>query len=172
MSQQFNDQIKSLRENLALGRFQSWSPSDNEIILLINMIEQDKIDQDLFLLLEHIDRPRKELFESIIRLISKTTKDEWKPFALSVGMKHLIPIMERDGIKIPESLKHKLSEFLNSKHLETLEWTLRFIDQCGALGIVFKDQILALKPPLWKFWNQSQQNVLEMLRFLEVKWKN
>ena len=143
--QQFKEDAKNIKQASSEGRYQNWKPKTEDVVDLVQSLDSSENDRDLLLLLQHCDRPIKEIFDPYTNYLGNLKENSLRPFALSVGMKHLIPIMERDGIKVSDDLKTILVQYLKSGHLETAEWSLRFIDQLGAAGSVFKEDVLSYR---------------------------
>jgi len=91
-------------------------------------------------------------------------------FALNCARKHIIQARFKRGARLEFDFLEVLQNLLFSKSPEVVEWTLRTIEECGNQGVFFLKDFDKIKPPPWKWFNQHQRSVREIITMLERRW--
>lgn len=91
-------------------------------------------------------------------------------FSLNCARKHIIQSRFKRGSRLDFEFLEILQKLLFSKSPEVVEWTLRTIEECGNQGVFFLKDFDKIKPPPWKWFNEHQRSVREIITMLERRW--
>jgi hypothetical protein len=111
--------------------------------------------------------------ESIIKSLHEETEPELLIFLLGAAQKHSIAARAYDGFPPSSDFIKAIKYLLNSPHInkpEVLEWTLRIIEQMGMKSILFKKEIIKLRPGLGSLFNQHKKSSKQLIELLEKRW--
>jgi len=112
------------------------------------------------------------IFESeLLVLLRQELPHKLIIFTLNASRKHIISARFQKGMRLDFAFLEILKEKLFSPHPEIVEWTLRTIEECGPQGVYFLSEFAKIKPPPWKWFNQHQRAVREILELLERRWR-
>ena len=137
-----------------------------------NFIDERNIDEikKCLCLLDHCQN-YDEIWKEILIGVIKINEDELTILALGTSHRHLIDFYQRKGHRISFDFLKLLEELLGSKNPEILEWALRTIEALGSQSLFFKQKVLASRPSIFKRLRPKWKNSIELINFLENKWK-
>ncbi|MFT6070494.1 MAG: hypothetical protein ACJAT2_003176 [Bacteriovoracaceae bacterium] len=139
---------------------------------LINNWNRDQLKL-ILCILDHSIEDLVCFDEPLIKAILEETEPELLIFLLGAAQKHSIAARAKDGFPPSSDFLNALKYVLASpliKNPEVLEWTLRTIEQLGMKSILFKKQILELKPGLGSLFNQHKKSSRQLIEHLEKRW--
>lgn len=133
---------------------------------------EDKSKTHQALCLLDFSQSTSHLFSKIIEKSFKEENDEETiVFILNVFRKHEIERSQKTGDRINGDLLMSLKELLLRSKGETLEWTLRTIEELGHQSIFFKNEILSRKPSWFSCYNEHNKASRQIIELLERRWK-
>ena len=106
----------------------------------------------------------------ILEALNKDLPPRLMVFALNCARKHIIQARFKRGTRLQFDFLETLKKLLFSPSPEVVEWTLRTIEECGNQGVFFLKDFDKIKPPPWKWFNQHQRSVREIIAMLERRW--
>ncbi len=106
----------------------------------------------------------------ILVALNKDLSPRLMVFALNCARKHIIQARFKRGTRLQFDFLETLKKLLFSSSPEVVEWTLRTIEECGNQGVFFLKDFDKIKPPPWKWFNQHQRSVREIIAMLERRW--
>ena len=106
----------------------------------------------------------------ILEALNKDLPPRLLIFALNCARKHIIQARFKRGTRLQFDFLETLKKLLFSPSPEVVEWTLRTIEECGNQGVFFLRDFDKIKPPPWKWFNQHQRSVREIIAMLERRW--
>jgi hypothetical protein len=106
----------------------------------------------------------------ILEALNKDLPPRLMVFALNCARKHIIQARFKRGTRLQFDFLETLKKLLFSPSPEVVEWTLRTIEECGNQGVFFLRDFDKIKPPPWKWFNQHQRSVREIIAMLERRW--
>jgi hypothetical protein len=106
----------------------------------------------------------------ILEALNKDLPPRLMVFALNCARKHIIQARFKRGSRLQFDFLETLKKLLFSPSPEVVEWTLRTIEECGNQGVFFLKDFDKIKPPPWKWFNQHQRSVREIIAMLERRW--
>ncbi len=164
----YNDIIIELKQ----GKRGLRKLSPSEVEGLINNWNRDQLKL-ILCILDHSIEDLVCFDEPIIKSIHEETDPELLIFLLGAAQKHSIAARAKDGFPPSSDFLNALKFILASPHIknpEVLEWTLRTIEQLGMKSILFKKQILSLRPGLGSLFNQHKKSSRQLIEHLEKRW--
>lgn len=106
----------------------------------------------------------------LLEILKNNPDTEILVFALNGARKHIVAYHQQQGKRLEYPFLEVLKNLLYSKHPEVVEWTLRTIEEIGAQGIFFKKELNNIKPPPWKWFNEHNRSIREIIAMLEMRW--
>jgi hypothetical protein len=106
----------------------------------------------------------------ILKALSKNLPPHLMVFTLNCARKHIIQARFKKGHRLDFDFLQALKKLLFSSSPEIVEWTLRTIEECGNQGVFFLQDFDKIKPPPWKWFNQHQRSIREIIAMLERRW--
>lgn len=106
----------------------------------------------------------------ILKALNQDLPPHLMVFALNCARKHIIQSNFKRGQRLQLDFLQVLRKLLFSPSPEVVEWTLRTIEECGNQGVFFLKDFDKIKPPPWKWFNQHQRSVREIIAMLEKRW--
>lgn len=106
----------------------------------------------------------------ILKALNKNLPPRLIVFALNCARKHIIQSHFKRGLRLKFDFLEILKKLLFSPSPEVVEWTLRTIEECGNQGVFFLQDFDKIKPPPWKWFNQHQRSIREIIAMLERRW--
>jgi hypothetical protein len=91
-------------------------------------------------------------------------------FALDATRKHVIDASWKVGKRLQADYLIAIQNMLQRNNPETLEWTLRVIEECGSQSIFFRRDVNNVRPSFFKLYNKHNRAVLELCEYLERRW--
>lgn len=152
----------------ALQRF-----SADEIEELATLLETQNSPDELekvLCLIEHAASPQPLLEGPLLKFLATKTSPNLIVFALNCARKHIVQSRQQRGQRLTYEFLEVLKKLLYSPEPEVVEWTLRTIEECGSQGVYFLREFDKIKPPPWKWFNQHQRSVRELIAMLERRW--
>ncbi|HLT22445.1 MAG TPA: hypothetical protein VKZ84_03345 [Bacteriovoracaceae bacterium] len=121
-------------------------------------------------LVEHSAAFHPPFAEPLLHILRNNSDPEILVFALNGARKHILAYHQQQGRRLEYSFLEVLQKLLYSKHPEVVEWTLRTIEEMGAQGIFFLKEFNNIKPPPWKWFNEHNRSIREIIAMLEQRW--
>jgi hypothetical protein len=152
----------------ALQRF-----SADEIEEFASLLETQNSPDELekvLCLIEHAASPQPLLEGPLLKFLATKTSPNLIVFALNCARKHIVQSRQQRGQRLTYEFLEVLKKLLHSPEPEVVEWTLRTIEECGSQGVYFLREFDKIKPPPWKWFNQHQRSVRELIAMLERRW--
>lgn len=146
--------------------------SKDQIDLLIESWNRDQLKL-ILCILDHSIENLACFDEPIIKSIHEETDPELLIFLLGAAQKHSIAARANDGFPPSSDFMNAIRYLLNSPHIknpEVLEWTLRILEQMGMKSILFKKEIINLRPGLGSLFNQHKKSCKQLIELLEKRW--
>jgi len=145
----------------------------DELLFLTEALKNnDEVQLEKILCLINQSAQADLIFETqLLLLLKKELPHKLIIFALNASRKHIISARFQKGMRLDFTFLEILKEKLFSPHPEIVEWTLRTIEECGPQGVYFLSEFDKIKPPPWKWFNQHQRAVREILELLERRWR-
>lgn len=131
-----------------------------------NHIELKKV----ICLVEHSMNFYPPFMEPLLEILRTQSNPEILVFALNGARKHILAYHQQQGKRLEYSFLEILQKLLYSPHPEVVEWTLRTIEEMGPQGIFFKRDFDKIKPPMWKWFNEHNRSIREIIAMLEMRW--
>jgi hypothetical protein len=154
----------------ALIRF-SKADSESLLELLKQGFTDHKELEKVLCLINHSAIPNLQFETELIRYLGLELPHHLTIFVLNGSRKHIIQGRGQKGLRLSFEFLEALKAKLFSPAPEVVEWTLRTIEECGAQGIYFLQEFDKIKPPPWKWFNQHQRAVREIITMLERRWR-
>ena len=169
---EINNIYKNILEDLKLGgrglrRFNALELKELEGILVNSQGEQL---QKVLCVIEHSMSFHPPFEPLLLKILTTETDSEILVFALNASRKHILSAHQQQGKRIEFNFLKVLQKLLYSKSPEVVEWTLRTIEEMGSQGIFFKKDLNNIKPAPWKWFNEHQRSVREIIAMLEHRW--
>lgn len=134
--------------------------------LLGSLTELEKV----LCIIEHSSSPYQKFENNILKVLNSAIPDHLVIFALNCARKHIVEARFARGHRLEFEFLETLKKLLFHKNPEVVEWTLRLIEGCGNQGIYFLREFDKIKPPPWKWFNEHQRAVREIITLLERRW--
>jgi hypothetical protein len=150
--------------------------SSQEIDELTQLFEAALLANDLtslekiLCLVDHNAVDHSPWEKPILEALNKALPPRLLIFALNCARKHIIQARFKRGTRLQFDFLETLKKLLFSPSPEVVEWTLRTIEECGNQGVFFLRDFDKIKPPPWKWFNQHQRSVREIIAMLERRW--
>lgn len=119
---------------------------------------------------EHSSSLFNKFEKNLLQALNSPIPDSHIVFALNCARKHIIEARFQRGHRLEYEFLETLKKLLHHQNPEVVEWTLRTIEACGNQGIYFLREFDKIKPPPWKWFNQHQRAVREIITLLERRW--
>jgi hypothetical protein len=133
-------------------------------------IEQLKL---ILCILDHSIESYACFDEPLIKSLYEQSDPELLVFLLGAAQKHSIAARAKDGFPPSSEFLKVIRHLLESPHIknpEVLEWVLRTIEQMGMKSILFKKEIIKLRPGLSSLFNQHKKSSQQLIDLLEKRW--
>lgn len=121
-------------------------------------------------LVEHSMSFHPPFIEPLLHILRTHANPEILVFALDGARKHILAYHQQQGKRLDFTYLEVLQKLLYSTHPEVVEWTLRTIEEMGSQGIFFLRDFNNIKPPMWKWFNEHNRSVREIIAMLEMRW--
>ena len=108
----------------------------------------------------------------IIKTLNNISDVETIIFTLGVATKHIILKNFKEGTPPSAEFIQILESLLEHSNPEVLEWTLRTIDQLGAMSIRLRPKILEQRPSLLAIFNTHKKASRQIIQMLEKRWES
>lgn len=108
--------------------------------------------------------------DPLLDILRNNPDPEILVFAINGARKHILAYHQQQGRRLEYSFLEVLKNLLYSKHPEVVEWTLRTIEEMGPQGIFFLREFDNIKPPPWKWFNEHNRSIREIIAMLEMRW--
>lgn len=153
----------------ALVRF-----SRDELEFLKESLE--RVDDPVFLekilcLIDHSAVSYSPFDKALINLLNSDLPDHLMVFVLNCARKHIVEARGKKGERLSFDFLEALKKRLHSRSPEVVEWALRTIEECGGQGVYFLSEFDKIKPPPWKWFNEHQRAIREIIAMLERRWR-
>ena len=122
------------------------------------------------LLAAHAAYPLRELEERLTALMAAPLKAEDMVWLLSAVRKNVIQARFKEGERLTHEFLERLRALLHHREGVVVEWALRTVEECGAQGIVFRQEFAKIKPSPWSLWRAQSRTILELITFMERRW--
>lgn len=154
----------------ALVRFNSDELDFLKEALSESLASPSKTTEKILCLIAH-SASNYNAFESVlIKTLELELPDNLTVFALECSRKHILLARQQRGQRLTFEFLEVLKKHLHSRSPEVVEWVLRTIEECGSQGVYFLREFDKIKPPPWKWFNQHQRAVRELIALLERRW--
>lgn len=127
--------------------------------------------KEVLCLIDHSATLHLAFEPELIRLLNSELAAPMLVFTLDCSRKHIIQARGQRGQRLGFEFLEALKKLLYSSSPEVVEWTLRTIEECGGQGVYFLRDLDKIKPPPWKWFNQHQRAVREIIELLERRWR-
>lgn len=154
----------------ALMRFSHAELEDLEKLLHQNRLSPSTDLDKVLCLIEHSASLHSAFEADLIELLKQDLPDSALVFTLNCARKHIIQARGQKGHRLTFEFLEALKKLLYSRSPEVVEWTLRTIEECGSQGVYFLKEFDNIKPPPWKWFNEHQRAVREIITLLERRW--
>lgn len=134
------------------------------------MAAADTRGKALFIL-AHASHPVRELEVALLALPAEQLNNEDLVWLLNCFQKHIIQGRFKEGERLTHDFLEALRKLIYHSSRSVQEWVLRTIDECSSQGIVFRPDLAKIKPSIWSLWRAENRTVLELITYLERKWK-
>lgn len=131
-----------------------------------NTIELKK----LLCLIEHSASFHPPFALPLLQILQQHRDPEILVFALNGARKHILAYHQQQGKRLDFTFLETLKQLLYSPEPEVVEWTLRTIEEMGSQGIYFLREFKNIKPPPWKWFNEHNRSIREIIAMLEFRW--
>lgn len=121
-------------------------------------------------LVEHSMSFHPAFMSPLLSLLRNQKDPEILVYALNGARKHILAYHQQQGKRLEYEFLEILKNLLYSPHPEVVEWTLRTIEEMGAQGIFFLREFNNIKPPVWKWFNEHNRSIREIIAMLERRW--
>jgi hypothetical protein len=126
--------------------------------------------EKLLCIVEHSGALSGKFEKTLIQILSGKVPDRHLIFALNCARKHIVEARFQRGQRLEFDFLETLKRLLFHKNPEVVEWTLRLIEGSGNQGVYFLREFDKIKPPPWKWFNEHQRAVREIIALLERRW--
>lgn len=154
----------------ALTRFNSSEFEELEKLLHENRLSPSNDLEKILCLIEHSASLHSAFENDLIELLKLDLSDSTLVFTLNCARKHIIQARGQKGHRLSFEFLEALKKLLYSRSPEVVEWTLRTVEECGSQGVYFLREFDNIKPPPWKWFNEHQRAVREIITLLERRW--
>ena len=164
---------KDILEDLKLGGRALRRLNSTELKELETHLNEEKDPErlkEILCIVEHSASFHPPFEPILLKLLHQESDPEILVFALNAARKHILASHQQQGKRVEFSFLEVLQKLLYSKSPEVVEWTLRTIEEMGAQGIFFKKDLNNIKPAPWKWFNEHQRSVREIIAMLEHRW--
>lgn len=124
----------------------------------------------LLCMIEHSASFYPRFEQPLLKILKHETNPGLLVFALNAARKHILASHQSQGRRLNFDFLEILKNLLYAKDPEVVEWTLRTIEEMGSQGIYFKKEFSNIKPPPWKWFNEHQRSIREIIAMLEHRW--
>lgn len=142
----------------------------------LEVLEQELRGRDLprlekvLCLIDHSAVPHLGFEAELIALLKAELPAQLKVFVLNCVRKHVLQARGQKGQRLTFDFLEALKALLFAKDPMVVEWTLRTIEECGSQGVYFLREFDKIKPAPWKWFNEHQRAVREIIAMLERRW--
>lgn len=126
--------------------------------------------EKILCLIEHSAGLYAPFEEVLLRALNLDLSENLTVFAINCARRHIVQSRQQRGQRLHYEFLESLKKLLYSRSPEVVEWTLRTIEECGNQGVYFLRDFDKIKPPPWKWFNQHQRAVRELIALLERRW--
>lgn len=162
--------LKELEQgHRALQRFSKEEIEELEHLLEKNLPAGKDLEK-ILCLIEHTATPQLSLEPILLKALGQVLSPPQMVFTLNCARKHIIQARQTRGQRLSFEFLEALKKLLYSHSPEVVEWTLRSIEECGSQGVYFLREFDKIKPPPWKWFNEHQRAVREIIALLERRW--
>lgn len=162
-------------EDLSKGHRALVRYSQCDLEFLKDRLDDSRINQEMLekvlCLVNHSALSHSPFEKSLIQLLNTDLPDHLTVFVLNCTRRHIVEARGKRGDRLPFDFLEALKKLLHSRSPEVVEWTLRTIEECGNQGVYFLREFDKIKPPPWKWFNEHQRAVREIIRMLEERWR-
>jgi len=150
--------------------------SDSEVSWLATELDRlldhvgDPDFEKVLCLIDHSANTHRQFEAPLLKALTKDLSPSLSVFILNCCRKHIIVERFKKGHRLEFGFLEALKRLLYSSSPEVVEWTLRTIEECGSQGVYFLQEFDKIKPPPWKWFNQHQRSVREIITMLERRW--
>jgi len=140
--------------------------------IFVTTVAEENTDQleKVLCLIDHSAADYSTWEKPILIALNKDLPPRIMVFALNCARKHIIQARFKKGRRLEFDFLQILQKHLFSPSPEVVEWSLRTIEECGNQGVFFLKDFAKIKPPPWKWFNQHQRSVREIITMLERRW--
>lgn len=142
----------------------------SELNALLGTTDYKELEKVLCVI-EHSSGLYNKFEANLLKLLKSDIPDQLIVFTLNSSRKHIVEARFQRGHRLDFEFLEALKNLLFHKNPEVVEWTLRLIEGCGNQGIYFLREFDKIKPPPWKWFNEHQRAVREIITLLERRWK-
>jgi len=148
----------------------------HELEFLVRHFEkalEERNEKDLekvLCLIEHSASLHPPFEPLLLKCLNMNLPENLTIFCLTCARKHVLLSRQQRGLRLQYDFLEALKRLLYSRSPEVVEWTLRTIEECGNQGVYFLKEFDKIKPPPWKWFNQHQRAVREIIAMLERRW--
>ena len=168
------EKYQHILNEIQLGHRALMRYSNDELEELNSLLERTDLSheklQALLCVIEHSSGLYPKFEKNLLQLINSELPDHLIIFALNCARKHIVEARFQRGLRLEYEFLETLKKLLTHPNPEVVEWTLRLIESCGNQGVYFLNIFDKIKPPPWKWFNQHQRAVREIITLLERRW--
>jgi hypothetical protein len=133
-------------------------------------LENHELLEKILCLMNHSATAFLGFENALIRCLNSDLPSHLIVFTLNCSRKHIVQARGQKGHRLTYDFLEALKKKLYSRSPEVVEWTLRTIEECGSQGVYFLAEFDKIKPPPWKWFNEHQRAVREIIAMLERRW--
>lgn len=161
---------KKIIKDIELGHRGFVRLNQDDIEQLNLLLEKQDYLEEVLCIVEHSSSLINQFEKNILKLLHQTTPDHILIFALNCARRHIVEARFQKGHRLDFEFLETLKKLLHHSSPEVVEWNLRLIESCGNQGVYFLKELDKIKPPPWKWFNQHQRAVREIIALLERRW--
>lgn len=172
-SMKLEETYQSIIHDLARGERGLRRYEAIELKYLVESLTQETNNVELIKLLcliEHSASFHPPFMLPLINILKNNQDPEILVFALNAARKHILAYHQQQGKRLEFNFLEALKQLLYSPHPEVVEWTLRTIEEMGSQGIFFLREFKHIKPAPWKWFNEHNRSIREIIAMLEFRW--
>ncbi len=118
----------------------------------------------------HSAYPLRELEDALLALMTQPLPTADLVWLLNAVRKNIMQARFKEGERLSHEFLENLRQLLYHPQGAVVEWALRTVEECGAQGIVFRQDLAKIKPSLWSLWRAQNRTILELITFMERRW--
>ena len=132
--------------------------------------EGERLSQAI-LISNHLSHSETILSTGLINLLKRDLPPRDTIILLNSARLHVVDGAFKAGERLSLEFLEALRLKLHHPRPEIREWALRVVDQCGSQSIVFRGDLVKIKPRFWQLLKPQWRVVLELITFIERKWQ-